>query len=174
MALAVFFITLWAIVLIFFSPEEVVNKIGAENSYLIVFLLAVIGGLSTITGTSFFASVATFAHGGADPFLLGLIGGMGIFISDSIFFFLAHQGAKILEEKENSFRSKLLKSIEKIPRWFIGIFVFLYVGLSPLPNDILMIALALAKIRYRQIVLPLILGSMSIASIAAFLGKSFS
>lgn len=169
-ALAVAIIALWAIALIFVSPEEVIDKIGVRNSYLIVFLLAVIGGLSTITGTSFFATVATFANGGADPLLLGLIGGIGIFLSDSVFFFLAQQGAKVLKEKENSFRSKLLKSIEKIPHWFVGIFVFLYVGFSPLPNDILMIALAIGKVRYSKIALPILFGSITIASITAFIG----
>jgi len=169
-ALAVAVIAVWAITLIFISPEEIIEKIGTKNSYFIVFLLAVIGGLSTITGTSFFASIATFANGGADPLLLGLIGGIGIFISDSVFFFLANQGTKAITEKENSFRSKILKSVEKIPHWFIGVFVFLYVGLSPLPNDILMIALALAKIRYSKIALPILFGSITIASITTFIG----
>ncbi len=169
---ALAFIALWATALVFISPQEIINKIGPENAYIIVFLLAVIGGLSTVTGTSFFATTATFANGGADPLLLGLVGGLGIFISDSVFFFLANQGAKILKDEEGSFRWKLFGTIEKVPSWFLGIFVFLYVGLSPLPNDILMIGLALAKVRYRKIFIPILLGSLSIATLTAILGKT--
>lgn len=171
--LAVLFIALWAVALVFISPEELVEKIGVENTYLVAFLLAAIGGLSTITGTSFFAAVATFASGGADPALLGLIGGAGIFLSDSVFFFLAQQAVKVFNiDSQSPFRQKVLGFISRVPDWLIGIFVFAYVGLSPLPNDILMIALALAKVRYRRIVLALIAGSITIVLITATLGES--
>lgn len=171
-AIAVLFIAIWAITLIFISPDEIINEIGVQNAYIIIFLLAVIGGLSTLTGTSFFVTLATFANGGADPLLLGLIGGLGIFISDSVFFFLANQGVKVFDKKENSFRSKILKSIEKVPHWLMGIFVFVYVGFSPLPNDILMIGLALGKVKYRKVALAILAGSFSISLITAFIGGS--
>lgn len=170
---AILFIAVWAIILIFFSPEDIVEKIGVQNTYLVAFLLAAIGGLSTITGTSFFAAVATFASGGADPLLLGLIGGAGIFLSDSVFFFLAQQGVKVFNiDSQSPFRQKVIGLIGRVPDWLLGIFVFAYVGLSPLPNDILMIALALAKVRYRRIVLALIVGSITIVLITATLGES--
>ncbi len=170
---AVLFIAIWAVALIFIPPEAIVEKIGVHNTYLVAFLLAAIGGLSTITGTSFFAAVATFANGGADTILLGLVGGLGIFLSDSVFFFLAHHGAKVLVEQESSLRQKVLGFIEKIPDWLLGIFVFAYVGFSPLPNDILMIALALAGVQYRRILLALLAGSITIVLITAVLGNSF-
>lgn len=169
---AVIFIAMWAVALVFIPPENLVEKIGVENTYLVAFLLAAIGGLSTITGTSFFAVVATLANGGGDPILLGLLGGFGIFLSDSVFFFLAHHGTNILVGQESLFRQKMLEFIEKVPDWFLGIFVFAYVGFSPLPNDILMIALALAKIRYKSIVPALLAGSITIVLITALLGGS--
>ncbi|MGB3922115.1 MAG: hypothetical protein WBL19_02460 [Minisyncoccia bacterium] len=172
LAAAVLFIAVWAIALVFIPTEILVEKVGVHNTYLVAFLLAAIGGLSTITGASFFAAVATFASGGADPVLLGLLGGLGIFISDSIFFFLAHHGTNILIGRESPFRQKMLWFIEKVPDWLLGIFVFAYVGLSPLPNDILMIALALAKVRYKRIVLALIAGSITIVLITATLGEN--
>src|SRR5262245_39905659 len=75
-----------ALVIFFITPEQIVAYIGVKNTYLVAFLLAVFGGLSAITGVSFFLSVAAFASGGANPFLLALVGGLGIFISDSIFY----------------------------------------------------------------------------------------
>jgi hypothetical protein len=169
-ASAILLIALWAVLLIFVSPTEIIENIGVQNAYIIIFLLAVIGGLSTLTGSSFFVTLATFASGGADPFLLGIIGGLGIFISDSIFFFLANQGVKVFDEKESLFRVKILRLIEKVPQWLLGVFVFIYVGFTPLPNDILMLGLALGKVRYRSVALAILAGSFSIALITAFIG----
>lgn len=166
-------LALWIGLVFIISPEEIVSAIGVQNTYLVVFLLATIGGLSTVTGTSLFAALATFASGGADPWLLGLVGGLGIFISDSVFFLVAHHGARALPKKPNGIRDRLAHTFKRIPQWALAGGVYAYVGITPLPNDILMGALALARIPYRSIVVPLLAGSITIALLTAHIGESF-
>lgn len=163
----------WAILFFFVSPETIIDAIGVHNAYIVVFLLALIGGLSTITGTSLFAVIATFAAGGAHPFLLGITAGLGIFVSDSIFFALARRGSQTIKERPRDIRDKLAYYIEQLPPWGLHGGIYLYVGLSPLPNDILMIALALARVRYRTIAPALFAASITIATLTAYLGDRF-
>ena len=162
----------WVLALFFISPQEIVDAIGLTNAYLVVFIIAAIGGLSTLTGTSLFVAIATFAAGGANPWLLGLIGGLGIFISDSVFFLVARYGVQALSEESSTFQKRVTTWVERMPAWSVPAGVFFWVGMSPLPNDVLMIALALARIPYRAIVFALFCGSLSIATLTAHFGQS--
>jgi hypothetical protein len=157
--------------LFFISPEEIVDTLGVENTYLIVFLLAAVGGISTVTGASVFLTLATFASGGANAWLLGLVAGLGIFISDSVFYILAKKGSDFFEGKMGRLRHRLESFVQRASPWNIRLGVFAYVGITPLPNDILMLALALARVPYALIAPPIFIGSVSIATIVAHFGE---
>lgn len=169
-----FFIIAINALFFFISPKEIISFIGVENSYIIVFITAVIGGISSLTGVALFATIATFSAGGAEPFLLGIIGGIGIFISDTVFYFLAKAGHKALPESWGSYITKALEWIQKYPSWVILCFVFLYIGFTPLPADILMATLALSGYSYKKIAPILLLGSITVATFAAYLGNIWS
>lgn len=155
----------------FIGPDRIVEYIGIRNTYLVVFAIAAIGGLSTVTGTVLYSSIATFAAGGSSPLLLGLAGGAGIFISDSIFFYLAKRGRESVPEKWGHWIERIQRFVDRYPLWIILLATFLYLGFSPLPNDLLMIALALAGIKYRQLIIPLLPGSITIALLTAYFGN---
>lgn len=171
--LIVFFLVAFSVTLFFFTPEEIVEALGVHNTYLVVFIIATIGGLSTLTGTSMFVTIATFASGGSDPWLLGLIGGLGIFISDTIFFFLALKGTEVFEKRSGGMRDKLSKWIYKSPKWLIRLIVFVYTGITPLPTDVLMISLAVTRVPYKVLAPSVFLGSICIATITAHIGYLF-
>lgn len=152
------------------SPHEIVAYVGIENSYLLVFTIAAIGGLSTLTGTVLYTAIATFAAGGSTPWLLGIAGGIGIFISDSIFFYLAKIGHKSLPRSWERWVCPIRNFIQKYPTWQVLIFVFAYLSFLPLPNDLLMIALVLGGYRYRTIAPIVFIGSLNIALVTAYFG----
>lgn len=162
-----------AINLLFFyvSPEEIVVGIGVRNSYLAVFLLAAIGGLSTLTGTVLFASLLTFAAGGSSPLWLGLSAGLGIFLSDSIFFYLASYGREAVPSGWDKALDKLEQRVRRLPEWAVLLGTYVYLGLTPLPNDLLMLALVLGGYSYRRVLPVLILGSFTVALAVAYLGS---
>ena len=163
-----------AINLLFFfvKPNEIVEYVGVENSYLIVFAVSAIGGLSTLTGLALFTTIVTFAAGGSEPWLLGLAGGLGIFISDSIFYFLAKYGRESVPESWDNTLKKVEKWIKKHPPWAVLTAMYLYLGFSPFPNDLLMIALVVGGYSYKKIALVLLAGSITVAMLTAYLGDA--
>jgi hypothetical protein len=164
------FIILINVLLFYVNPREIIDLIGVENSYIVIFITAAIGGLSTFTGLTLFTAIATFAAGGAEPLLLGLAGGLGIFVSDSIFYHLAYLGRKAIPDGWKPFIEKLERWAEDRPLWLVLLATYLYLSFIPLPSDLLMIALALGGYPYRKIAGVLLLGGLTIATLTAYFG----
>lgn len=167
------FLLLFNLVFIVYSPEKMVELIGVQNSYVAVFLIAAFGGLNTFTSGVLYASIATFAAGGASPWLLGVAGGAGIAIGDVIMFTLFRTGVRsvsgVWRERVLWVREKVLR----LPQWLQYVVVYLYLGFSPLPNDVLMFLLATVGYAYRVLVPLLLLGGITIATVTALLGGWF-
>ena len=161
------FILAWSALLIFVGPREIVEFIGVENGYLVAFLVAAFGGLSSVSSASFYATLVTLAAGGLDPLLLGLIAGTGITIGDCLFFYLGHTGGHLITGRLRHFFEYLSRWLQKGPKWFVPVIVFVYAGFTPLPNDILTISLAMAKIHWQRIILPLWAGNIILVILIA-------
>lgn len=162
-------IVLWTLLMLLIGPRAFVAFIGVKNSYLVVFLIAASGGLSSLTATSFYTLLATFATGGLHPLLLGIAGGIGLVIGDSLFYAFGRNGVQALPEHLRLRTEKIAEWLESNPSWMVPLVVFLYTAFTPLPNDILMILVALTGTRYRWIIGPLIVGDIINVSISAFL-----
>lgn len=159
--LTIFFIS-WILLLIFVGPKEIVDFLGVENSYTILFLIAAIGGLSTFTGGVYYTSLITFAAADLNPYVLSLVGGIGLTISDGIFYYFGKMGREILPENIKKNTDKLYTWLKSKPEWtLLPIFVYTYTGFTPFPSDILLISLALVKYRFQKIIVPLFLGNMT-------------
>lgn len=161
----------WGFFLYRFGPEKIIQLVGIQNSYIAAFLIAVIGGTSVFTTASFYMTIATFAAGGLNIFALALISGMGVAIGDSFFFFLGTKGRKMTS---SAFRKKLNKFsgwLQKLPGWVIPIFAFAYAGFVPLPNDALMISLALGKYKFLRVIPFVFLGDLALMLTISFLAQ---
>jgi len=161
-----------SILLYNYPPDTIVSWVGVENSYLATFMIAAIGGLSSITSSVFYAAVATFSSGGANPWLLGLIGGIGIALGDSIIFGLFSYGLKDVTPKWEDRIEAVRQYIDDYPRSVVYLGLFLVLGLSPIPNDIVMFALVLLGFQYLKIAPILIVAGISVTTITALLGQS--
>jgi hypothetical protein len=168
----VLFVIAWSILLYFISPQELVKKIGVGQSYLAMFLIAVFGGVSTFTAASYLAALTTFAAGGLNPLLLGLIAGTGLTISDSFFFYLGTKGRKVVSGKPEDWADRFEKWMRKQPDWFAPVITYVYAGLTPLPNDFLTVGLAFAEVKYKRIIIPLWLGNMTLTALGAYLATA--
>jgi len=161
------FIIGWSILLFYISPREIVSSIGANNSLIVAFLVSTLGGLSSLTSTSYYAMLTTFSAGGINPILLGISAGAGLTISDSLVYYLGTKGHDILS-------GKLLEYAEKIARWvnqkhkrLVQLLIFIYTGLTPLPNDLLTGSLGLAEYNFRKFLPALLLGNITLSIIIA-------
>ena len=167
----ILFIVLISLVFFFFNPEEIVAQVGVKNTYLVVFLISAIGGLSTLTGGAVFTTIATFAAGGASSLGLTLAGGAGIFISDSIFYFLVQYGLKSIPTTWENSIEKMRKWIVRHPDWMVLLGTYIYISFTPLPNDLLMIGLVIGGYSYKKIVWVLLAGSLTVAFLTTYLGN---
>jgi hypothetical protein len=170
-SLIVLFIIFLMVFFIFISPEEIVRKIGVNNSYLFVFLVSFLAGFSAWTSFSVILVLFTFVYGGINPFYLGIISGFGLIIGDIIMFILGSKG-------RSSISGKWKKRLDKLAIFFKGRFnkflpflIYLYLSISPFPNDFLIIFLTIIKYPFKRLYIPLILGDLTYPLILTFLAS---
>ncbi len=148
-------------VLLFIGPERMVDIIGVNNSYLILFIFAIFGGVSAFTSASFYATMATFFMGGLNFFILITIGAVGLAIGDTFFYYIGFKGQDLT--KNTNYKQKveyLQKKIDKIPKKWTSIFIFIYAGVTVFPKDILCLAFGLSRYNYIKFIIPMMLGNL--------------
>src|SRR6056297_4327429 len=163
-----------AYVLYHYPPTQIVDRLGVENSYLAAFLIAATGGLSSFTSSVFYASVATFSAGGANPWLLGITGGLGIALGDSLIFALFRFGFKDVHSYWHEFIERLRLWVDAYPRPVVYATLFLILGISPTPNDIIMFLLVALGFRYLKVAPVIVAAGITITTITALLGQSLT
>lgn len=151
-----------------YGPKELVDMIGVENGYILIFLIAAFGGLSSVSSAVYYTTLFTLAAGGANPLLLGVLCGIAITIGDSAYFFFGESIRGIAPKRLHKILDKITHWIEKRPDWAAPLLVFIYTGFTPLPNDVLTVPLALAGVKYRKIWYALLLGNVVLMTILAY------
>ena len=165
-----FFIAIWVGIFSLVSPEEVVMMLGIENSYLIIGFMAIFGGVSSVTVAPFYAALTTFAAGGVDIILLGLVAGIGLAISDSVFYYFGTKGREMVSPEMQQREIKLSDWFEGKPEWLLPLLIFLWSGFTPFPNDIMTVSLAFLKYPYKKLIVPLLIGDITSSILIAYLG----
>lgn len=174
-----FFLTLFSLIVIWLSmvyyigAREIIEAIGLENVYLLIFIIAILSGSSSFVSASFFAIYISIASGLDSYFLLSVFGGLGLSVGDSIFYYLGTRGRKIDGKKWQKMLTKLSSWVKKQSLFLIYIIIFIYNAFTPLPGDILNISLGLSGINYKKVIPIIILGNIALLYIVAyFIGKN--
>ena len=144
--LAIFVISLMNLLFII-SPEEIVNKIGVRNGYIIAFVVSFFGGFSAVGSISFISLLITLVAGGMNPVYLGLVAGISLAIGDMIMFYVGSKGRELVRGKWDEKIDKAANVLKK-RKWLekMGpVIAYLYIGFTPLPNDVLILFLAAVK-----------------------------
>lgn len=63
----------WVFLFRYISPEEIVERVGVKNTYVVAFVTALLCGFSSFTGSTFYLVIGTLAYGGANPLYIGAI-----------------------------------------------------------------------------------------------------
>ena len=153
-------IVLWIILITSIPPKEIVNSIGVNNSYLLIFIVASLGGVSSLTSTTFYTAYVTVIAGGVNIYIAGVVAGIGVSIGDSLFYFLGRKGNKIIHSNTKKYIDKVSRRLENKPYYIVFSFIFFYAGFTPFPNDILTLSLGITRQSYRRIIVPLLLGNL--------------
>lgn len=150
--------------------QTFVDRIGITNTYILVFLFSIIGGVSALTAASFYLAIFTLASTGVSPYVIALFSAPGILIGDLLFWYLGVQGRALAYEAFGRWLTRIADYLSKKPKMFINAFIFLYT-ITPMPGDILMSALAVLKYKFRDIFLSVLLGNYVLVLIIAKLGS---
>ena len=170
-------ILLWivAITVIFlrWDASEVVEMIGVENGYAIMFLVALFGGVSSVGGVAYFTTILTLSGGGLDPLFLALLSGAGVSVGDTIYFYFGKHGKKTLDHfRFSKSIERFTKWLDTKPVWFVPVSIYIYAGFTPLPNDILAIAMGVGGRQYIPVITALVLGNVTLTYLVAIFGTS--
>lgn len=170
--LMLIFIVGLSILLTFVKPEEIIEIIGVKNGYLIIAIFALFGGISAFTSVSFYATLITFTVGGLNPFILALVAAPSLFIGDSVYYYFGHTLNNLLSPKMLKYTDKIKEFLHR-PRVykFSPILIYLYVGVSPLPPDVLIVTLSMSKYPYKRMIIPLLLGEITFVLIVSLLAQ---
>ena len=158
---------LWSIFLFYIDIDELITNIGIENTYLILFLVAAVSGTSFLTSASFYAVFLSYAQADLHPLVLGIVGGLGMSIGDSIFFLVSKRTGDVMNLSKNKTYRKVFTYIARLPHWGVYVFTYLYASFSPFPNDILMVALGVLRFRYSRIIPIIIIGNITLLTLVA-------
>jgi hypothetical protein len=154
------------------GPDTIVEVLGERSSYLAIFIIGAVGIVSTITGTLFYTTLVSFASTDMNSLILGICAGLGIFVSDSIFYTIATLGRDTVGARTERWLNRLKRFIHRAPDPVVYAFCYLYFGFSPFPNDLLMIALVAGDYSYKKIAPLILLGNTTLTIIIAYLGTT--
>jgi len=157
--------------LFFFSPEEIIREVGVTNAYILLFVISFFGGFSAGGSVSFLAVLATLAAGGLNPWLLGITAGIALAIGDIIMFFIGLKGRELITGKWKERINRFSKFVDKKAHKFIPFIVYLYMGFTPFPNDLIILSLAAINYPKKKVYLPIILGDLTFAILFAILAS---
>lgn len=162
----VVFLVLWTVLLIFYKPMDLINFLGVGNSYLVLFLVSVFSSLSSLTFVSTYPMIVTYTLGNLDTLMIAVCAGAGLSIGDALFYYLGLEVRTVIKGKLRQRLHKLLIWIAQRPAGMVPVLVYLYVGFTPLPNNLLTGTLAAAGYPFKKVILPVFLGNMSFPFIA--------
>lgn len=163
----------WTLTVYIIGPERVINTVGEGNSYVLSFFLGLIGGSSFLTSAPFYAAIYSLSSGGLNPYLLGIIAGIGLAIGDALYYLLGHEGRKILPWRIKNKVNRLSEWIKKKNSFIVLSMSFLYIAFIPLPNDILLTVLGLAKYPFKKIVPILIAGDIAFLILLGVIARMY-
>lgn len=153
----------------FTSPEQLVQNIGIHNSYIILFLTSFFAGFSSGGSIIFLGGLTVFLAAGLNYLGVGLTTGIALALGDTIMLSLFLSGRKLIPDKTKTKLDKLSIYLESKPKYLIPVITLIYIILSPLPNDILILSLAAIKYPKKKSIALLIIGDITFTFLYSFL-----
>lgn len=150
-------------------PHMIVDALGPEKSYIAIFLVGALGGVSTFTTATYFGIVASFADAGLNLYWLSIAGGLGSAIGDTLFYFFARNSKAVVNKRTNKILENVAKRLQNTHKAVVPLLVYVYAAFTPLPNEFMTIPVGLSGVRFRYVILPLVLGNITVTFLAVSL-----
>jgi len=94
-------------------------------------------------------------------------------VGDTIYFYFGKHGKKTLDHfRFSKSIERFTKWLDTKPVWFVPVSIYIYAGFTPLPNDILAIAMGVGGRQYIPVITALVLGNVTLTYLVAIFGTS--
>lgn len=133
-------------------------------------MMAMVGGVSTFTSTAFYTTLITISLGGVNPIWVAFFASIGLTLGDVLFYYLGIKCKQCIKGKYVTYVDSLTKKMERFGDRIIMLVVFFY-SLTPLPSDIIAIALAMLGFPFKKMIVPLLAGNFVLIFMLVELSK---
>jgi len=164
-------IVVWVIALTVYGPTVIIQKVGTNHGYALAFLMAFIGSVTFLTTITIYPALVTFALGGLNPYILIMVSALGLTLGDLFFYYFGYTARGFVAERTKKTFARFMSWLEKAPSGLFPFFFYLYIGFTPLPNNLLAASLALTGYPMRRFVLPDFLGNITLPVIVVYLAR---
>lgn len=158
----------WSVALYFISPSSIVEALGA-HTVLAVFVAGFLGGTSILFPFPYYLVVITAAAGGFNVLLIGLAAGLGVALGDSTSYLIGYAGRSVLPARVQRVFTSVQKWISDDHSYKFYAFLFTYGAIIPLPNDVVVVPLGVAKVPFWRVIIPFGLGNITFNTVLAAL-----
>ncbi len=155
--------------LLYITPSGIVELVGVENGYALIFVFAFVSGLSLFVGVPHQIVLLTLSAGGLNPFLLSSAATIGVMLGESTSYFLGYHG-RVLTPSHSLRMQRWLTAVEKRYPKLLPFFFFI-LGSLPVSNDVVTIPMGLAHYPFWRLMIPLAMGNLVYNTFIAFFGR---
>lgn len=142
----------------FISPETLIERIGVESAYTLLFVLALLGGFSVFSGVPYYIVLVTLATSGLNPYVLGSIAALAVMLGDSTSYMLGYLGRSVVPEQMQPMLARITAFEERHPR-MLPAFFFCYGLCAPFSNDLITIPMGISHYPFWKVFIPLAVGN---------------
>lgn len=137
--------------------EDLIDLIGSDNAYILMFVLGMIGGFTTFTEVPYHFVLMSLAADGLSPIWLGVTTAIGVMLGDSTMFLIGKQ-------VKGSLPSRVEATIDHLSTYFLSLphlvtpALVAYGTASPFSNDFVVASLSIGGYGYWRTLIPLTIG----------------
>ncbi len=141
-----------------------------RQGYLGAFIIAFLSNSSVFIVIPYLPAIFFLGSVGLSPLLLGIIAGLGSALGEVVSYAIGWLGGRLLAKKHVK-RFAAINNLLRRKRKLAPILIFLFAFL-PIPDDILVVPLAVVRYPLLKALPPLILGKVAHTTLAAYLGSA--
>jgi membrane protein YqaA with SNARE-associated domain len=149
------------------STDEASKKLIQEFGYLAVLAISFIAGLNLFLPVPAAAFVSVFTAGGMSLPAIIILLIIGTMAANLLSFAIGHYGRGVTKSHYPRIQNWLTDLYIK-HRKYLPHFIFGFTALVPLPDEVYLIPLGIIGIRLREIIFPLLLGTVVYQTLAAY------
>ncbi len=167
-----FFIVFLVLVFAWWASKYVadnieVQEVIAEFGYLGVFIVSVISGFNVFIPVPAVSFLPILVESGLNFWISIIVITLGMTLGDSLGYLLGYVGRAVTDvEKTYIFRK--LHKIKVKRKWLPILILVIYSGFAPLPNEAMVIPMAVLGYEYKYILPAILLGNLIFNTLAAF------